>query len=873
MPADRGDELATAPEAVPARAVTPAATAAGTAAGNAAAARPDAARPMRHDPIAWLIALLGVAILAYGAWWAGGLGGSSLTRFTGVASAPSGILVMVVVIRLRRAGRLDARTRRAWSFVALALASYGFGALIHFASGAVMALDSIAWVVPAFEIGAYPLAGLALSMLPRPARTGYDTALFSLDVAIVAWSTAMLLWHFLLYPATRDAGGDVLAAFNAAIYPVADLAFIFAIGALMLRGIMASSQVALAAVAGALLFVFVGDTISGLESLKGLYTPGGMSGLCYSIAWFGLAVAVYIQWRMKDEVRPIRGLAGYARSFPWLPYVAVAVAFVAPAVRDWNDMDMLRQHLPATGFLIALVGARLGVTARQNASLAAAERERLAAAVEQAAEAMVMTGRDGNVTYVNPAFTRITGHSAIEMIGRNPSFLREDADPARLAEMNAALARGESWEGRLVERRRDGSAVELDLAVAPLRDPAGAVVGSVEVARDISRERVLEAQLAQSQRMEAVGRLAGGIAHDFNNILTAISGFSELAAAEVSRDGPVAADLDEILKASDRAAALTRALLAFSRQQVMQPRAVDLNEILAGLSPMLTVLTGEDVHLQVRPEPRLWTALTDRAQFEQVILNLAMNARDAMPAGGKLVIATANASLDADYARSHVGATPGEHVALTVSDTGVGMTPEVREHAFEPFFTTKARGKGTGLGLSTVIGVVQQSGGSLDVQSTPGEGTVFTIYLPRTAGAAQPEEARPSGQTTFGGHETILVAEDEEAVRVFVERVLRRAGYRVLAAANGQEALAVAKTLPRLDLLFTDMVMPGMGGLELAEMLAAEHPGVPVLYASGYSNAALALGMGGAGQAPYLAKPFSADRLLTRVREVLDSRS
>jgi PAS domain S-box-containing protein len=833
---------------------------------------PDDGR-LRRDPFAWLIALLGAAIVGYGLWWVWGFGDSSLNRLTGVASVPSGILVLAIVARLRRAIRLDARTRRAWSFVALALASYGLGAFIHFVTSAFSGLEAVAWTVPIFEIGAYPLAALALSMLPRPARTGYDTALFSLDVGIVAWSTAMILWHFLLYPAAVDARAGLPAAFSAALYPVADLAFIFAIGALLLRGIRASSQVALAVVAGSLVFVFVGDTVSGLESLKGLYKPGGFSGLCYSIAWVGLAVAVYTQWRMKDEARPIRGLTDYARSFPWLPYVAVAVAFVAPAIRDWSDPDLLRQHIPATGLLIAMVGARLGVTARQNAGLAAAERERLAAAVDQAAEAMLTTGRDGNVTYVNPAFTRILGYSSADMVGRNPAFLREDADPARLAEMNAALARGESWEGRLMDRRRDGSTVELDLAVAPLRDGSGAVVGSVEVARDISRERILEAQLAQSQRMEAVGRLAGGIAHDFNNILTAISGFSELASAEVSRDGPVAADLDEILKASDRAAALTRALLAFSRQQVMQPRAVDLNEILVGLNPMLSVLTGEDVQLLVQPAKGLWTALTDRAQFEQVILNLAMNARDAMPGGGKLTIATANAGLDADYARGHVGATPGEHVALIVTDTGIGMTPEVREHAFEPFFTTKARGKGTGLGLSTVIGVVQQSGGSLDVKSEPGAGSVFTIYLPRTEASAQKEEVRPSGRPSFGGHETILVAEDEQAVRVFVERVLSRAGYRVLAAANGQEALAVAKTLPHLDLLFTDMVMPGMGGLELAEMLAREHPGVPTLYASGYSNVALAQGMGGAGQAPYLPKPFTADRLLARVREVLDSRN
>jgi PAS domain S-box-containing protein len=573
---------------------------------------------------------------------------------------------------------------------------------------------------------------------------------------------------------------------------------------------------------------------------------------------------------VKDSGRPIRGLADYARSTPWLPYAAVAVAFIAPAMRDWNDPDMLRQHIPGTGLLMALVIARLAVTARQNATLAAAERERLAAAVDQAAEAMLTTDRAGRITYVNPAFTRITGFPQAEAIGRTPAFLREDADPARLAEMGAALTRGESWEGRLLERGRDGSAVEVDMAVAPMRDAAGAVVGTVEVVRDISRERALEAQLAQAQRMEAVGRLAGGIAHDFNNILTAISGFSELASAEVADDGPVAADLAQIVKASDRAAALTRALLAFSRQQVMQPRAVDLNEILAGLTPMLGLLMGEDVKLKIAPDPRLGPALTDRAQFEQVILNLAMNARDAMPDGGSLTIATANVELSSEYARTHVGAVAGLHVRLAVTDTGVGMTTEVLSHAFEPFFTTKARGKGTGLGLSTVIGVVQQSGGSVDVVSKPGGGTVFTINLPRVAGAAEPGEPAVASRPRLRGSETILVAEDEQAVRTFVERVLSRAGYRVLAAANGPEALAVASTLPHLDLLFTDMVMPGMSGRELAAHLSATHPAARTLYASGYSDDAMLYGVGTDGRFPYLAKPFTADRLLTRVREVLD---
>jgi PAS domain S-box-containing protein len=828
----------------------------------------------RHDPLAWLIALVGILIACYALWWAAGLGEAGIAnRFTGAATVPGGILVIIGAVRLRRPGPLDPQTRRAWAIIALAMCSYAVGALVNFASHTVSGLELLSPAVPVLEIAAYPMVWVALAVLPRPARTSSDVVLFSLDVAIVAWCGSMLLWHFILYPEGRAAGADLLTLFSADVYPVADLSLVFAIGAIVLRGLRAGSQAALSIAALALVLVFVGDTISGVETIRGTYAPGGLSGLLYSTAWFGLAVATYVQWRMRDREQPFEGLAGYAHSTPWLSYAAVAVAFIAPAIRDWNDADMLRQHVPGIGLLMALVVARLAVTARQNATLSAAERERLAAAVDQAAEAMLTTDRAGRITYVNPAFTRITGFPSSEAIGRRPAFLREDADPARLAEMDAALAQGESWGGRLTERRRDGTAVEVDLAVAPLRDATSAVVGSVEVARDITHERALETQLAQAQRMEAVGRLAGGIAHDFNNILTAISGFSELASAEVGPDGPVAAHLGEILKASDRAAALTRALLAFSRQVVMQPQAMDLNEVLAGLTPMLGLLMGEDVKLTISAEPNLWPALTDRAHFEQVILNLAMNARDAMPDGGSLTIATANVDLDAEYARTHLGAVAGPHVRLVISDTGSGMTPEVLSHAFEPFFTTKARGKGTGLGLSTVIGVVQQSGGSLDVTSDPARGTVFAINLPRVVGARQVGEPPVRNRTTLGGSETILVAEDEQAVRVFVERVLSRAGYRVFAAANGPEALALATTLPNLDLLFTDMMMPGMTGRELAEHLSATHPDVPTLYASGYSDDALLYGLGNEGRSSYLPKPFTADALLTLVREVLDSRN
>lgn len=596
----------------------------------------------RRDPIVWLIGLLGVIVVCYSLWWVARIGDTSVTdRFTGAAAVPGWLLTLTMCVRLRRTDRLDPKTRQAWSLVGVALGIYGMGAALHLASTAGPSLEVLAPVAIVLEIAAYPVAWVALAALPWTNRTVDNALLFSLDVSIVAWSAAILIWHFLLYPVGRDAGADYLATFAAAMFPVGDLSLVFALGAIVLYSQRTATQAALGVAAAGFVAVFLGDMVSGFQGLQRDYVPGGFSGLLYSGAWIGLAAAAYVQWGAPDRDRGTRGLADYSRSFPWLAYGAVAVAFVAPTVRDWNDPDLLRQHLPATGFLMALVVARLVFTARENARLATAERARLVAAVDQAAEAMVTTDRASNVTYVNPAFTRITGYTAAEVLGRSLAFLSEGTDSDRLLEVRAAFSRGENWEGRIVVQRRDGTAVEVTMTIAPLRDTTGAMSGSVGVARDISHERALEAQLAHAQRMEAVGRLAGGIAHDFNNILTAISGFGELASAELPAGDPVAEDIGEILKASDRAAALTRALLAFSRRQVMEPTKVDLNDVVGGLRPMLGLLLGEDIELVIEPDPELGLTLIDRGQLEQVILNLAVNARDAMPGGGKLTLATA----------------------------------------------------------------------------------------------------------------------------------------------------------------------------------------------------------------------------------------
>ena len=384
-----------------------------------------------------------------------------------------------------------------------------------------------------------------------------------------------------------------------------------------------------------------------------------------------------------------------------------------------------------------------------------------------------------------------------------------------------------------------------------------------------------EKQLIQSQKLEAVGRLAGGISHDFNNLLTVILGYSDISKRNLKEGDPLRRNLEEITRASERAASLTRQLLAFSRKQVMQPKVFDLNIVVTDLEKMLRRMIGEDVELRVSPGPDLGNIKADPVQLEQVIMNLAVNARDAMPKGGKLSIETSNIYLDESYARDHVSVVPGDYVMLAISDTGCGMDEETRLRIFEPFFTTKESGKGTGLGLSMVYGIVRQSGGNIWVYSEEGRGTTFKIYFPRVT--AEAEEYKRAAQTSDvpKGSETILLVEDAELVRKLARRVLETAGYRVLEAGSAEAAIKLCEKIngDKIDLLLTDVVMPGMSGNDMSKVLLTKQPGMPVLYMSGYTDDAIVQhGVLEAG-INFLQKPFSPGALASKVREVLDARS
>jgi len=391
------------------------------------------------------------------------------------------------------------------------------------------------------------------------------------------------------------------------------------------------------------------------------------------------------------------------------------------------------------------------------------------------------------------------------------------------------------------------------------------------LARDVTARRQLEDQLRQAQKMEAVGQLAGGIAHDFNNLLTAILGCTQLLLHATPPEDARREDVEEIKNAGLRAAELTRQLLAFSRRQVLAPKLLDMNSVVANMDKMLRRLIGEDVALVTELAADLGPVNADPGQLEQVLLNLAVNARDAMPQGGRLTIATANVVLTEEYAERHHRLPPGQYVLLAVSDTGVGMDEATQKHLFEPFFTTKEVGKGTGLGLATVYGIVKQSGGYIWVYSEPGHGTTVKVYLPRVAGAAEPLPAAEAAPELRRGTETVLLVEDAAPVRTLARKSLENCGYRVLDAADGRAALDLsAHHAGGIDILVTDVVMPGMSGRELAERLAPLRPGMRVLYTSGYTDDAMVhQGVLRSGVA-FLQKPFVPESLARKVREVLD---
>jgi PAS domain S-box-containing protein len=497
---------------------------------------------------------------------------------------------------------------------------------------------------------------------------------------------------------------------------------------------------------------------------------------------------------------------------------------------EWYESALFDE----TGRLISILSLVQDVTAREQAKQALQEsEERFRATFEQAAVGLAHVGLDGQWLRVNQKLCDIIGYSFEELSQLTLPQLIYPDDRHTNREQARRLVAGEIQTYSLEQRyiHKDSSLVWVNVTVSLLRDSSGQPKYFIGVVQDITERKQLEEQYRHAQKMEAVGRLAGGVAHDFNNLLTVINGYSDLALHSLTEFDPLQKSIREIRKAGERAARLTHQLLAFSRQQILQPEILDLNEVITDISKMLTRLIGEDIELVIVTKAGLGRVKVDPAQMEQVIMNLAVNARDAMPHGGKLTIDLANVELDEDFTRRHLRVAPGSYVRLAISDTGVGMDEETLNRIFEPFFTTKEQGKGTGLGLATVYGIVSQSGGSILVYSEPGWGTTFKIYLPQIKEVSQPAllslppQERPSQRG-----ETILLVEDEPGVRSLVCDTLKEDGYTVLEASNSAEALLLSEQHPGpIHLLFTDVVLPGLSGRHLAERLLLQRPELKIL--------------------------------------------
>ncbi|MGD0675102.1 MAG: PAS domain S-box protein [Polyangiaceae bacterium] len=503
----------------------------------------------------------------------------------------------------------------------------------------------------------------------------------------------------------------------------------------------------------------------------------------------------------------------------------------------------------------------------------------LAAIVQSSNDAIVSQDLDGTIMSWNVAAEQLFGYSAAEAVGMPIGLLipadrrAEERGLIRLVSEGDRVERHET-----IRRRKDGTEVAVSLSLAPIFNGSGKVVAASKSVRDLTQQRKADAalrstedQLRQAQKMEAIGRLAGGIAHDFNNILSVILSYSEMGLAEMAPTDAMSEGIGEIHKAALRAAELTRQLLLFSRQQVVAPKVLDLNQVLAGMDKLLKRIVGEDVDLVSVPAPGLGRVFVDPGSVEQVVMNLVVNARDAMPHGGKLTLETANIDLDGEYARQHLGTTPGPHVMLAVSDTGIGMDLAVQARIFEPFFTTKEAGKGTGLGLSTVFGIAQQAGGSVGVYSEPGKGSTFKVYFPRVEAETS---AVPSivQRASLRGSETVLLVEDQEQVRAVAHGILKRMGYDVIVAAGAHEALLRSEKLRRpIHLLLTDVVMPEMSGAELAKRIAPGRPDMKVLFMSGYTDDSIVRHGVLESEMAFLQKPFTPESMARKVRETLNA--
>ena len=532
--------------------------------------------------------------------------------------------------------------------------------------------------------------------------------------------------------------------------------------------------------------------------------------------------------------------------------------------------DLSRVVMHELNLQLELARMRAGAAATAEGDL------RFQALMESASQGIVAINHKGLIQVVNHKAEELFGYSRDELIGQSleillPERLRQPHVGHRRDYFSRPRARPMGIGLDLAGRRKNGQEFPIEISLNYVE--VGGEALALSFITDISERIRLEEQLRQSQKMEAVGQLAGGVAHDFNNLLTVIQGYSSMTLDALQPDSPFREPIEEIERAAESAAGLTRQLLAFSRRQVVRPKILKLNTVIQQLENMLRRVIGEDIELIIAPAKDLDDVQADPGFIEQIIMNLAVNARDAMPEGGKLIIETANLFLDTEYTGAHLAVKPGPHAMLAVTDTGMGISPEVRARVFEPFFTTKPQGRGTGLGLATVYGIVQQMEGSIWVYSEVGKGTTFKILLPVVGPSAQAEQEKAASPGSLAGRETILLVEDEEGVRRFVRSLLEKQGYTVLEAADIEAAHEIARTAAPIHLLLTDVIMPRMNGPELAERITRMRPGLKVLFMSGYTDRTIRLQDRLGDESTFIQKPFTPSALAQKVRELLGAQA
>ena len=535
--------------------------------------------------------------------------------------------------------------------------------------------------------------------------------------------------------------------------------------------------------------------------------------------------------------------------------------FVLSAIRDISDRKRIDEELRRANEELH----------RRTIEQLGEYRSRLASIIDSSEDAILSKDMLGNITSWNKGAEHIYGYAQAEVVGKHISLLAPSDRSDEIPEILQRIARGEGVEHHeSVRITKDGRRLDMSLSVSPLRDAAGEIVGASVIARDITAQKKAEGQLRQAQKMEAIGRLAGGVAHDFNNILAIITSCTEFLRDRIDPAAPPSVYVENIRKATERGTSLTKQMLAFSRTSAIQLQILDLNERLREISKLLRPLLGDDVEILIVPRSPSAIIEADPGQLDQIVVNLAVNARDAMPRGGRLTIETSNIEFDNSYARSPIALAPGRYVMLAVTDNGMGMDAETQAHIFEPFFTTKEKGKGTGLGLATVYGIVKQSGGYIWVYSEPGNGTTFKVYLPAVEEVVSPNELRPAVKNLPRGTETILLVEDEQGVRDLAREYLEICGYSVLVAEDGAAALRLVEGYAGpIDLMMTDVVMPGMNGSDLADRVAGLRPEMRVIYMSGYTDQSIVHHGLLAPEMALLQKPFTLSTLAHKLREAL----